>query len=652
MTTAAQTHYFEAEVKEVLDLVIHSLYSHKDVFLRELISNASDALDRLRHAALTNGDLMGDAGELGIFLDPDESQGVLRICDNGIGMTRDELVQNLGTIASSGTRKFLDAMKEHGSDDLPELIGRFGVGFYSVFMVADKVVVETRSVEEETGWRWVSSGGGEYTLEEVADLPRGTVVALHLKEAEVGTEDSADKKVDDDMDDPRRFLQPWVLRDLVRRWSDFVEYPIQLEVEKPAPPPEEGEEPGEPELVLDTLNSQQPLWTRSKDEITSAEYEQFYEHLAGWGKPLETLHLKTEGTLEYSALVFIPEQAPFDLSDPARAKARISLYVRRVRIQEECEELLPSWLRFVVGVVESSDLPLNVSREAIQTDGRVRQIQRHLVRKLLDTLANLLQEDRKRYEQFWEAFGVVLKEGIWGGDDDNNRISKLCLFHTSKDEGWRTLAEVKADLGDDADSIGVLVAPDRKTALASAHLEAQTAADREVVLLTDPVDEWMLQRLTTFEETPLKAIDRGDAGLDDEDTRKEREARDEDKKDFLAALRSAIGDQVSKVRFSSRLKDSPAVLVGDEGAYSGHMERMLRRAGHELPPSQRVLEINPDHVLVRALEKLHLADAASPRVHDAGELLLGQALIREGGVPTDPARFSELLTGLMGEVLS
>jgi molecular chaperone HtpG len=644
MTTAAQTHHFEAEVKEVLDLVIHSLYSHKDVFLRELISNASDACDRLRHAALTDAELLSEGeAALGIFLDPDEENGVLRVCDNGIGMSREDLVANLGTIASSGTRRFLDAMKEHGGEEMPDLIGRFGVGFYSVFMVADRVVVDSCCAGSDSGWRWSSSGTGEYTLEEVSGLARGTVVELHLKETEEGAEEA---------EDPRRFLQPFVLRELVRRWSDFVEYPIQLEVEKPAPEPEEGEEPGEPETALDTLNSQQPLWTRPKEDVTTAEYEQFYAHLAGWGKPLETLHLKAEGTLEFTALTFIPEQAPFDLSDPARAKARISLYVRRVRIQEECEELLPPWLRFVVGVVESSDLPLNVSREAIQTDGRVRQIQRHLVRKLLDTLGALLKNDRKRYEQFWEAFGTVLKEGIWAGDDDNNRISKLCLFQTSKDNGWRTLAEVKEGMSEDEDSIGVLVAPDKKTALSSPHLEAQEAAEREVVLLIDPVDEWMLQRLETFDETPLKAIDRGDAGVDDEDTRKEREARDEDKKDFLESLRNSIGDQVSKVRFSSRLKDSPAVLVGDEGAYSDHMERMLRRAGHELPPSQRVLEINPGHPLVAALEKLHGVDAASPRVHDAGELLLGQALIREGGVPADPARFTQLLTGLMGEVLS
>jgi molecular chaperone HtpG len=635
MTTQAQTHRFEAEVRQVLDLVIHSLYSHREVFLRELLSNASDALDKLRHEALTTEGLMEEGESLGIVLDPDAEAGVLRIADNGIGMSREDLVANLGTIASSGTRRFLDALREQGAQESPELIGRFGVGFYSVFMVADEVVVETRRAGTEEGWRWTSRGDGEFTIEPAEGLARGTVIALTLKPSPEGGGE------EDDEDDPRRFLEPWTLRQLVRRWSDFVEYPIQMEVERP------GEEGEEPTREIETLNTQKPLWTRPKDEVTTQEYEEFFSHLAGWGKPLETLHLRAEGTLEYTALLYVPEQAPFDLHDPARAKSRLSLYARRVRIQEECEELLPAWLRFVVGVVESSDLPLNVSRESIQSDARVRQIRKHLVRKELEALKRLLRDDRKAYEGFWETFGTLVKEGIWAGDDEGQRISELCLFKTSTEEGWRTLAEVKEAQGEDADSLAVLVAPDLRTALASPHLEAPRAAGREVLLFVDPVDEWMLQRLTEFDGTPLRQVDRGDSSLEGDDERKAREEKEGADKGFLDALRASVGEWVSAVRYSARLKETPAVLVGDEGAWSSHAERMLRRAGHELPASKRVLEVNPEHPLIKGISKLHGVDANSPRVAEAGEVLLGQALIREGQAPPDPARFATLVSTLL-----
>lgn len=626
------THHFEAEVRQVLDLVIHSLYSQREVFLRELLSNSSDALDKLRHAALTQPGLMEEGETLGIFLDADVEAGLLKVADNGIGMTEKELVENLGTIASSGTRRFLDAMRENGGEQAPELIGRFGVGFYSVFMVADRVVVETRRAGEEQGYRWESAGDGEYSITEVPGLARGTVVTLQLKPSPPEA---------DEEEDPRRFLSPWVLRELVRRWSDFVEYPIQMEVERPA-----AEEGAEPTREIETLNTQRPLWTRPKDEITEEEYEQFFTHLAGWGKPLETLHLKAEGTLEYQALLYIPEQVPFDLNDPSRARSRLSLYARRVRIQEECEELLPAWLRFVVGVVESSDLPLNVSRETVQSDKRIRQINKHLVRKVLETLGRLLREDREAYEGFWESFGTVLKEGVWGGADEGHRISSLCLFRTSTSEGWRTLGEVTEGLEEGA-PLGVLVAPDLETAKNSPHLEAWTAKGKEVVLLTEPVDEWMLQRLTEFEGHPVRSIDRGDSGLEDETDREAREKRQEADKDVLEALRQGIEEQVSEVRYSSRLKDAVAVLVGEEGGFSSHTERMLRRAGHALPASRRVLELNPEHPLVKAVVRLHGVDAKSPRVEEAGLLLLGQALVREGQAPADPSRFAELVTSLL-----
>lgn len=637
MSTQAQTHRFEAEVRQVLDLVIHSLYSHREVFLRELLSNASDALDKLRHEALTTTGLMDEGESLGIVLDPVAETGTLRIADNGIGMSRDDLLENLGTIASSGTRRFLDALREQGAQESPELIGRFGVGFYSVFMVADEVTVETRRAGSDEGWRWSSRGDGEFSIEPADGLPRGTVITLQLKPSPEAVEEAEA----DGEDDPRRFLDPWTLRQLVRRWSDFVEYPIQMEVERP------GAEGEETTREIETLNTQKPLWTRPKDEVTTEEYEEFFGHLAGWGKPLETLHLRAEGTLEYTALLYVPEQAPFDLHDPAKAKSRLSLYARRVRIQEECEELLPPWLRFVVGVVESSDLPLNVSRESIQSDARVRQIRKHLVRKVLEALGRLLRDDRKAYEGFWETFGTLLKEGIWSGGDEGGRISKLCLFRTSADEGWRTLAEVKEAQPEGTEALGVLVAPDLRTALASAHLEAPRAAGQEVLLLVDPVDEWMLQRLSEFDGMPLRQVDRGDSSLEEEGEKKAREEREGADKGFLEALQGSVGEWISAVRYSARLKETPAVLVGDEGSWSSHAERMLRRAGHELPASKRVLEVNPDHPLIKGIAKLHGVDAKSPRVAEAGELLLGQALIREGQAPPDPARFAVLVSELL-----
>jgi len=660
MTTQIETHAFEAEVAEVLRLVVHSLYSNKEIFLRELISNASDALDKLRHEALTHPELLPEGETLGIALEVDPIARTLRIADNGIGMDREELVQNLGRIASSGTRRYLAALAQQGQKDGPDLIGQFGVGFYSAFMVAQNVVVETRKAGSEIGYRWRSDGRGEYSIEEVAGLGRGTVVELHLAPAERASTQGDDSDDDEDRDDmpaadQRDWTAEWTLRDLVRRYSDFVEYPIQMEVERSQPKLDADGKPIEGERVTErkteTLNSRTPLWARPKDEIKPEEHNEFYRHLThDWTDPYDVLHLRAEGTLEYTALLYLPSEPPQDLFDPARRDSTVSLYVRRVLIQRECKDLLPGWLRFVRGVVESNDLPLNVSRETLQDDPRLKQIRKHLTRRVLEALRTRLAEDRAGYTTFFEHFGQVLKEGIWFGGDDKSRISSLCLFQTTHGEEPTTLAEylerIPETVAEDERVIWVLPAADRKTALASPHLESLRAEGREVLLLVDNVDEWVLQRLHEFDGKPLRRVDQGEARESDEEKEK-REARQTENEGLFGALREALDEVVSEVRFSARLRESAAVLVGEDRAMSAHMERLLRRAGQPAPAHKRVLELNPNHVLVQGLTKLYGVDATSPRIGDYAELLHGQALLLEGAVPRDTARFARLVTDLM-----
>ncbi|MEL6904886.1 MAG: molecular chaperone HtpG [Planctomycetota bacterium] len=641
MTAQTETHRFEAEVQQVLSLVIHSLYTNKEIFLRELISNASDALDKLRFESLTDDSLMDGAESLGIALDADEEAGVLKIADNGIGMSREELVQNLGTIASSGTRRFLEAAAESGSQDGPDLIGQFGVGFYSAFMVADEVTVETRRAGSDEGWRWTSKGDGSYDLEPTDGLARGTVVTLKLRPAGEDEEEGG----------ARRFAKEWTLRDVVRRYSDFVEYPVQMEVERAEPKLDDEGNPieGETETVtsLETLNSQKPLWARPKSEVTDEEHAEFYRHLThDWHEPLSHLHMSVEGTLEYTALLYLPSEAPFDLFDPSNRDSSVSLYVRRVLIQKECTELLPSWLRFVRGVVECNDLPLNVSRETLQDDPRLRQIQKRLVKKVIDELAGLLDSKREEYAEFWSHFGPVLKEGIWSGDNEDDRISKLALFETTNGDAETTLGEYVERMPEGQETIHVLTGASREIVLGSPLLEGPKARGEEVILLTHPVDEWMLQRLTEFDGKRIVPLDRG-GETEDEDEKKKREELEKEHVGLLGALKEPLSEELEAVRFTSRLEDSPAVLVAGAGGMSGHMERLLKKSGQDVPAQKRVLELNPDHPLVKGLVKLHGVDEKSPRLAEAAELLFGGALIAEGGAPKDPKRYSELVNGLL-----
>ena len=634
MTTTQETHRFQAEVQELLGLVIHSLYKHREIFLRELVSNASDAIDKLRFESLTHPEY-GGADACSIRIVPDAAARTLTVVDDGIGMSHDELVSNLGTIARSGTRAFLEKLKGAG-EGRPELIGQFGVGFYSSFMVADEVTVETLRAGETQAWRWRSKGQGEYSIEPCERTERGTSVTLHLR-----------AKADEEEDDPASFLDEFTIRDVVKRYSDFVSVPIRMETE----------EDGKKELA--TLNTMKPLWSRPKDDVKREEYDEFYRRLThDWTPPREVIHFKAEGTTEYTALLFVPSRRPMDMFEGAERGSKLALYVKRVLIMPECSDLLPPWLRFVRGLVDSPDLPLNVSREVLQQNSAVRAIQKRLVKRVIESLTTMLETRREDYREFWRDFGVVLKEGIWAGADEDSRLSKLLLFETthaadgttpeSKDGGGTTtLAEYVARKKEDQKAIWYLAGENRSVLEGSPHLEAFRKRGIEVLLFTDPIDEWILQRLTTFENLPLKAIDRGELELEAASEKEAREALDRDHRDLLSAVESKLSSDVKTVRFTTRLSDSPAVLLNDEHGVSAHMERILRAANQEVKREKRILELNPDHALVKRLRELHASDPRSERVGELVELLYGQALLSEGAPLPDPSRFARLVNRLV-----
>ena len=630
--TTAETIPFQAETRELLQLVIHSLYRHKEIFLRELVSNASDALDKLRYEALRDPALYEGDEELWIRLEPDAQARTLRVVDNGIGMTREEVVASLGTIARSGTKEFVEAALARGAGkerELPEFIGRFGVGFYSAFMVAEEVVVETRRAGAASGVRWTSRGEGDYTLEDIERPERGTSVTLKLRPGA----------------DEEDFAEAWLLRSTVKRYSDFVAYPIRMDVER-----EEGEGKAQKSVVrTETLNSLRPLWTRPKDEVSEEEHAEFYRHLShDWREPLLTIHTKAEGTLEFAALLYVPRERPQDFFDPTRHGARVELYVRRIFIMGDCEDLLPPWLRFLRGVVDASDLPLNVSRETLQENRQVRQIQKHLVRKTLDALRGLQSDRRADYLTFWRAFGPALKEGAYADEQHRAELAELLCFETSAGPEPATLAEYVARMPEGQKDIYVLPAAGRAAAERSPHLEAVRARGFEVLFLVEPMDEFLLQRLREYGGRKLRAIDKGDLELE-EDADKKR-ARDEKSKTLaplLERVQAELADEVEAVRFSTRLTDSPAVLVSGEDRLSPQVERMLRETGQTVPEERRVLELNPDHPLLARLRALAEDEGARGRFADYVALLHGQALLAEGSPLPDPARFARLVTDLM-----
>ena len=629
---------FQAEARQLLDLMVHSVYSNKDSFLRELISNASDALDKLRLEAFRNKDLDVDTSDLHIEIDVDKDARTLTIRDNGIGMTRDEVVDLIGTLAKSGTAELRQQLREaknlKKTAASEELIGQFGIGFYSSFMVADKVELLTRKAGESEATRWESSGEGTYTIESVDDAPQGTSVTLHLK-----PEDAEDELHD--------YTSEWKIRNLVKKYSDFIAWPIRMEVERRTPAAQRrgGEETVT--IETETLNSMKALWARPKDEVSDEEYKEFYKHVAhAWDDPLEVIAMKAEGTFEYQALLFIPSHAPFDLFN-RDAKIGVQLYVKRVFIMGDCDQLMPEYLRFVKGVVDAQDLSLNVSREILQQDRQINAIRRRLTKKVLSTIKDLQSERPEDYRTFWTQFGRVLKEGLLSDFDNQDTLLQISSFaSTHSDEEPTTLAEYVERMKDGQEQIFYATGESRQQLLKSPHLEAFKAKGYEVLLLTDPVDEIWVGTVTEFDGKPLQSVAKGEVDLDSEEDKSdaEREEQEKDFADLLAWLKETLSDHVKEVRLSTRLTDSPACLITDTFGITPALARMYQASGQAVPVGKRILELNPNHPLVTGLRQAHQdRGRRSARVAETAELLYGTALLAEGGALDDPARFAELL---------
>lgn len=630
---------FQAEARQLLDLLVHSVYSNKDSFLRELISNASDALDKLRLETLRNKDLKVDATDLHIDIEVRHEPRTLIVRDNGIGMTHDEVVDLIGTLAKSGTAELRQQLREvRDAAASEELIGQFGIGFYSAFMVADRVELVTRKAGESGATRWVSTGDGTYTIESVDDAPQGTSIALQLKPEDV----------EDQLHD---YTAEWKIRELVKKYSDFIAWPIRMEVERRSAATDgAGEETTT--IETETLNSGKALWARSKDEVSEEEYTEFYRHIAhAWDDPLETIAMKGEGTFEYQALLFIPSHAPFDLFT-RDAKIGVQLYIKRVFIMGDCDQLMPRYLRFVKGVVDAQDMSLNVSRELLQQDRHITAIRRRLTKKVLATINDLQTERPQDYRTFWSQFGAVLKEGVMSDHDNQDTLLRLSSFSsTHSDEELTTLASYVERMRDGQEQIFYATGSSREQILKSPHLEAFKAKGYEVLLLTDPVDEIWVGAVTEFDGKPLQSVAMGEVDLDSEEEKAAQDAeRQEQQREFadlLTWLQETLSDHVSEVRLSTRLTESPACLITPTFGITPALARMYRASGQAVPAGKRILEINAHHPLVTALHQAHKSHAVDTPPPDSlaetAELLYGTALLAEGGELEDPAKFAALL---------
>ena len=627
---------FQAEARQLLDLMVHSIYSNKDSFLRELISNASDALDKLRIEAFRNKELDVDTSDLHIEIEVDKAARTLTVRDNGIGMTRDEVVGLIGTLAKSGTAELREQLREaRNAAASQELIGQFGIGFYSTFMAADHVELLTRKAGENEATRWESSGQGTYTIETidstVGESPQGTAVTLHLKPVDA----------EDELHD---YTSEAKIRELVKKYSDFIAWPVRMNVERRTPSEEEG---GEVVVTTETetLNSMKALWARSRDEVTDEEYHEFYKHIAhAWDEPLEIIPMKAEGTFEYQALLFIPSHAPFDLFN--RDSIGIQLYVKRVFIMDDCDQLMPEYLRFVKGVVDAQDMSLNVSREILQQDRQVKAIRRRLTKKVLSTIKDLQSERPEDYLTFWTQFGRVLKEGLLSDPDNQDTLLHLSSFaSTHSEDAPTTLADYVSRMKDGQEQIYFATGETRQQILKSPHLEAFKAKGYEVLLLTDPVDEVWVGTITEFDGKPLQSVARGEVDLDsgqDPDSA-EREEQQKEFAELLTWLQQTLADHVKEVRLSTRLTESPACLITDTFGITPALARIYKASGQEVPVGKRILELNPNHPLVTGLRQAAVDRADDQSLIETAELLYGTALLAEGGTPDDPAKFAALL---------
>jgi molecular chaperone HtpG len=623
--------HFKTEVNQLLHMIIHSLYSHPEIFLRELISNASDALDKLKLAALTDGSLLPPGYDPVIRLQPDAGNRTLQVIDNGIGMTLEEVRENIGTIARSGTKEFMKLQAELKQN--PELIGQFGVGFYSAFMVADRIVLETRKAGTEKGVRWESNGQEGYSIEEIEKAGIGTTITLYLKESKKGDDDETSQD----------FTEEWVLRSTVKKHSDFISYPIRMEVSRPAP------QGSEEERTLEdvTLNSQKAIWLKPTTEVTSEEYRDFYQQVShDYQEPLKTIHFRGEGTVEFSSLLYIPGTRPYNYDYEGSAR-RLRLYVKRVLIMDDCEQLLPRNLRFVRGVVDSSDLPLNVSREILQHDRQITQIRKTIVKRLLRGLGELKDQNRTEYLKFWNNFGSTFKEGLVREPTTTDQLLPLCLWNSTKGSELRTLDEYLAEMPEGQPAIYFMSGDSLVHLRNSPLLERVKEKGYEVLLLADKVDALIAPHLDSYKDQKFQSVSAADIDIDTEEEkeRKEQEktAAGERLAPVLTVIKDTLKTQVKDVVLSSRLSSSPACLVSDQDSHAmEQMELLYRQMGQEPPKNERTLEVNPKHPVIEKMVTM-------PREKQElwSELLFDQSLIAEGSRVPDPTRFSQLLSELM-----
>jgi molecular chaperone HtpG len=644
---SSQRHEFQAEIKQLLDLMIHSLYSDRDIFLRELISNASDALDKLRYLQASDASVES-AGEPLIRIAVDAAANTITISDNGVGMSRDEVVKNIGTIAKSGTKEFLAAAKAAQRKDLtPELIGQFGVGFYSAFMVSDNVELVTRKVGDAGATLWSSSGDGTYSIEDGQRATHGTTITLHLKPK---VADSAD--VDTSDKTARDYTQEWTVREIVRKYSDFVSYPIRMEVTRPTRD-DKGKETGESTTEDLTLNSGKAIWDRAKGDVTEEEYKEFYRHIShDWQAPLRTIPVNIEGTIEARALMFLPMQAPADLYSP-EMKRGLQLYVKRVFVMDECKELMPSHFRFIKGVVDAHDLSLNVSREILQKDRQIGVIKKQLVKKVMGALDDMKRNALDTYTSFWREFGAVIKEGLLGFDDsDHEKLFDLMMAPSTKNASELTTLEGYIErMAEGQESIYVITGSSPQTAAKSPLLEAFAAKNIEVLLFTDPIDELWIERGPKFRGKTIIAVGRGEVKLGSETEQKEQADALADKQrefsDLLSCFRVHLQQDVKEVRVSNRMTSSAACLVTDGHAPSQRLAKMLEQMGQAPEKVKPVLEINPNHALVGKVSEIFKNSNSDPRLAMYAQLLYAQAALSDTGQIPNLDAFSQALGDLM-----
>ena len=633
----AQTHEFETEINQLLDLMINSLYSQKEIFLRELISNSSDAIDKRRFAGLTDASLLNADEELAVTITSDPDKLTLTIDDNGIGMSHDEVIENIGTIARSGTKKFSEELKKSQKakkegkkgkstdDQTNNLIGQFGVGFYSVFMVAKKVELLTRKAGEENATHWVSNGRGSYTIKESKKESVGTSITLFLNK------------------DDKEYTEDFRLRHIINKYSEHISLPIKMLGQ--APMDDEGKPIEGGERTLEAVNAGTALWARPKTEITDEEYQNFYQGLSyATEPPLSTLHHKVEGNQEYTSLLFIPAKAPFDLWNRDSQKG-IKLYVRRIFILDDAEHLMPNYLRFVKGVVDSANLPLNVSREILQSDRDIAKIKTRCVKRVLDELKKIAKKDTEKYQNFWNEFGQALKEGVIEDMANKDNLTELFRFastHKSNDTQSVSLKEYKERMHEDQDAIYYITAESHQAAKGSPHLEMFDKKGIEVLLLSDPVDEWLVSHLNEYDEKPLKSVTKGEIELSDEE-KKEQEVQEKSMSEVTQKLAKMLEDRVKSVKLSNRLTESPACLVADETDPGANMERIMKAMGQDAPATKPILEINPDHELIKKL------DPKSDDFKSWANVLFDQAALSEGGQLKDPAQYVKAVNQLLAK---